>query len=77
MIGSGPAGLAAAQQLARAGHSVTVFERDRRIGGLMRYGIPEFKMDSDGARARGWASSKPRASPSSPAARSAVTSTAT
>ena len=47
MIGSGPAGLAAAQQLARAGHDVTVYERDRRIGGLMRYGIPEFKMARD------------------------------
>ncbi|GGL90851.1 glutamate synthase subunit beta [Nakamurella endophytica] len=45
VVGSGPAGLAAAQQLARAGHEVTVFERDGRIGGLMRYGIPEFKMD--------------------------------
>ncbi len=45
VIGSGPAGLAAAQQLVRAGHAVTVYERDGRIGGLMRYGIPEFKMD--------------------------------
>jgi glutamate synthase (NADPH/NADH) small chain len=45
VIGSGPAGMAAAQQLARAGHDVTLFERDDRIGGLMRYGIPEFKME--------------------------------
>lgn len=45
IIGSGPAGLAAAQQLRRAGHSVTVFERADRLGGLMRYGIPEFKME--------------------------------
>jgi len=44
-VGSGPAGLAAAQQLTRAGHSVVVFERADRIGGLMRYGIPEFKME--------------------------------
>ena len=45
IVGSGPAGLACAQQLARAGHTVTVFERDDRIGGLLRYGIPEFKME--------------------------------
>jgi glutamate synthase (NADPH) small chain len=45
VIGSGPAGLAAAAQLNRAGHSVTVFEKDDRIGGLLRYGIPEFKME--------------------------------
>jgi glutamate synthase (NADPH/NADH) small chain len=45
VVGSGPSGLAAAQQLRRAGHGVTVFERADRIGGLMRYGIPEFKME--------------------------------
>jgi glutamate synthase (NADPH) small chain len=45
VVGSGPAGLAAAQQLTRAGHEVTVFERDDRIGGLLRYGIPQFKME--------------------------------
>lgn len=45
VVGSGPAGLAAAQQLARAGHSVTVFEREDKPGGLMRYGIPDFKME--------------------------------
>jgi glutamate synthase (NADPH/NADH) small chain len=45
VIGSGPAGLAAAQQLCRAGHWVTVFEKDDRIGGLLRYGIPNFKME--------------------------------
>ncbi|MBA3903897.1 MAG: glutamate synthase, partial [Rhodocyclaceae bacterium] len=45
VVGSGPAGLAAAQQLARAGHDVTVFEKNSRIGGLMRYGIPDFKLD--------------------------------
>ncbi len=45
VVGSGPAGLAAAQQLTRAGHAVTVFERDEAPGGLLRYGIPEFKME--------------------------------
>ena len=45
VVGSGPAGLAAAQQLRRAGHAVTVFEKADRIGGLMRYGIPNFKLE--------------------------------
>jgi glutamate synthase (NADPH/NADH) small chain len=45
VVGSGPAGLAAAQQLARVGHAVTVFEKNDRIGGLLRYGIPDFKLD--------------------------------
>src|SRR5262249_14775603 len=45
VVGSGPSGLAAAQQLARAGHHVTVYERSDRIGGLLRYGIPDFKLE--------------------------------
>src|SRR5450631_2313922 len=45
VVGSGPAGLACAQQLARAGHAVTLFEKNDRIGGLLRYGIPDFKME--------------------------------
>lgn len=45
VVGSGPAGMACAQQLARAGHSVTLFEKNDRVGGLLRYGIPDFKME--------------------------------
>ena len=45
VVGSGPAGLAAAQQLARAGHDVHVFEREPKAGGLLRFGIPDFKME--------------------------------
>jgi glutamate synthase (NADPH/NADH) small chain len=52
VVGSGPAGLAAAQQLTRAGHTVAVFERDDRIGGLLRYGIPDFKMEKTHLDAR-------------------------
>ena len=47
VVGSGPAGLAAAQQLNRAGHTVTVFERDEKVGGLLRYGIPDFKLEKN------------------------------
>jgi len=52
VVGSGPAGLAAAQQLTRAGHTVAVYERDDRIGGLLRYGIPDFKMEKRQIEAR-------------------------
>jgi len=52
VVGSGPAGLACAQQLARRGHDVTVFERDDRVGGLLRYGIPDFKLEKAGIDAR-------------------------
>jgi len=52
VVGSGPAGLAAAQQLTRGGHTVAVFERDDRIGGLLRYGIPDFKMEKKHIEAR-------------------------
>ena len=53
VVGSGPSGMAAAQQLARAGHSVTVFEKNDRIGGLLRYGIPDFKMEKHLINRRG------------------------
>ncbi|HEX5198385.1 MAG TPA: glutamate synthase subunit beta, partial [Actinoplanes sp.] len=52
VVGSGPAGLAAAQQLARAGHDVTVYERDDAVGGLLRYGIPDFKLEKGAIDAR-------------------------
>jgi glutamate synthase (NADPH/NADH) small chain len=52
IVGSGPAGLAAAQQLTRAGHTVAVYEREDRIGGLLRYGIPDFKMEKKHVEAR-------------------------
>src|SRR5687767_900847 len=52
VIGSGPAGLAAAQQLTRSGHTVAVYERDDKIGGLLRYGIPDFKMEKKHIDAR-------------------------
>jgi glutamate synthase (NADPH/NADH) small chain len=54
IVGSGPAGLAAAQQLARAGHDVTVFEKNDRIGGLLRYGIPDFKLEKSHIDRRVW-----------------------
>src|ERR1019366_8947232 len=46
VVGSGPAGMAAAQQLRRAGHDVTLFERDEAIGGLVRFGVPDFKIET-------------------------------
>ena len=47
VVGSGPAGLAAAAQLNQEGHSVTVYEKNSRIGGLLRYGIPDFKLENE------------------------------
>ena len=65
VVGSGPAGLACAQQLARAGHDVVVFEKNDRIGGLLRYGIPDFKMEKHLIDRR-MAQMRPRASSSGP-----------
>ena len=76
VVGSGPAGLACAQQLNRAGHLVTVFERADRIGGLLRYGIPDFKMEKCQRRAAHASRWRPRGSRSSPASTSASTSPA-
>ncbi len=76
VVGSGPAGLACAQQLARAGHSVTVFERADRIGGLLRYGIPDFKMEKRLLDRRLRADGSRRASSSGPATNVGVDITA-
>ena len=75
VVGSGPAGLACAQQLARAGHSVTVFEKADRIGGLLRYGIPDFKMEKWLIDRRVDADGRPRGSSSAPGSKSASMST--
>jgi len=61
IVGSGPAGLAAAQQLARVGHDVDVLEKSSRIGGLLRYGIPDFKMEK-AISTNAWRKWKPKAS---------------
>ena len=73
VVGSGPAGLAAAQQLTRAGHTVAVYERDDRIGGLLRYGIPDFKMEKSHIDQR-LRQMQARGPTSAPASRSARTS---
>ena len=73
VVGSGPAGLAAAQQLTRAGHAVTVYERADRIGGLLRYGIPEFKMEKRAPRP----AARPDARPRAPVPRRRATSAST
>src|SRR5262249_21170083 len=76
VVGSGPAGLAAAQQLTRAGHAVTLYERADAPGGLLRYGIPEFKLEKRHLDRRlaqmptAWAPRTPRAAPPSPSWRS-------
>jgi hypothetical protein len=71
VVGSGPAGLAAAQQLTRAGHTVAVYERADKPGGLLRYGIPEFKMEKRSSTGA-WPRWRPRAPGSAPASTSAA-----